>query len=253
MLQHSLSRTELLIGKDALDKLAKSKVMVFGVGGVGSFTVEALARAGVGNLILVDDDTVCLTNLNRQIHATYKTISKNKVEVMKERVLSVNRNCNVETIQVFVTPDNLEEIIPDDVDYVVDAIDTVSAKIALAVYCEQKGIKLMSSMGTGNKLNPAEFKVADIYNTKVCPLAKVMRYELRKRGVKKLKVVYSEEMPRKPKVEDVVTCKTGCVCTGGTKKCSSKRQIPGSVSFVPPVAGMIIASEVVKDLIKEYI
>ena len=253
MLQHSLSRTELLIGKDALDKLAKSKVMVFGVGGVGSFTVEALARAGVGNLILVDDDTVCLTNLNRQIHATYKTISKNKVEVMKERVLSVNRNCNVETIQVFVTPDNLEEIIPDDVDYVVDAIDTVSAKIALAVYCEQKGIKLMSSMGTGNKLNPAEFKVADIYNKKVCPLAKVMRYELRKRGVKKLKVVYSEEMPRKPKVEDVVTCKTGCVCTGGTKKCSAKRQIPGSVSFVPPVAGMIIASEVVKDLIKEYI
>ncbi|MGU8167478.1 tRNA threonylcarbamoyladenosine dehydratase [Clostridium perfringens] len=253
MLQHSLSRTELLIGKDALDKLAKSKVMVFGVGGVGSFTVEALARAGVGNLILVDDDTVCLTNLNRQIHATYKTISKNKVEVMKERVLSVNRNCNVETIQVFVTPDNLEEIIPDDVDYVVDAIDTVSAKIALSVYCEQKGIKLMSSMGTGNKLNPAEFKVADIYNTKVCPLAKVMRYELRKRGVKKLKVVYSEEMPRKPKVEDVVTCKTGCVCTGGTKKCSAKRQIPGSVSFVPPVAGMIIASEVVKDLIKEYI
>lgn len=253
MLQHSLSRTELLIGKDALDKLAKSKVMVFGVGGVGSFTVEALARAGVGNLILVDDDTVCLTNLNRQIHATYKTISKNKVEVMKERVLSVNRNCNVETIQVFVTPDNLEEIILDDVDYVVDAIDTVSAKIALAVYCEQKGIKLMSSMGTGNKLNPAEFKVADIYNTKVCPLAKVMRYELRKRGVKKLKVVYSEEMPRKPKVEDVVTCKTGCVCTGGTKKCSAKRQIPGSVSFVPPVAGMIIASEVVKDLIKEYI
>lgn len=249
MLQHSLSRTELLIGKDALDKLAKSKVMVFGVGGVGSFTVEALARAGVGNLILVDDDTVCLTNLNRQIHATYKTISKNKVEVMKERVLSVNRNCNVETIQVFVTPDNLEEIIPDDVDYVVDAIDTVSAKIALAVYCEQKGIKLMSSMGTGNKLNPAEFKVADIYNTKVCPLAKVMRYELRKRGVKKLKVVYSEEMPRKPKVEDVVTCKTGCVCTGGTKKCSAKRQIPGSVSFVPPVAGMIIASEVVLSLI----
>ena len=253
MLQHSLSRTELLIGKDALDKLAKSKVMVFGVGGVGSFTVEALARAGVGNLILVDDDTVCLTNLNRQIHATYKTISKNKVEVMKERVLSVNRNCNVETIQVFVTPDNLEEIIPDDVDYVVDAIDTVSAKIALAVYCEQKGIKLMSSMGTGNKLNPAEFKVADIYNTKVCPLAKVMRYELRKIGVKKLKVVYSEGMPRKPKVEDVVTCKTGCVCAGGTKKCSAKRQIPGSVSFVPPVAGMIIASEVVKDLIKEYI
>lgn len=253
MAQHSLSRTELLIGKDALDKLKTSKVMVFGIGGVGSFTVEALVRAGVSNLILVDDDTVCLTNLNRQIHATYDTISKNKVEVMKERILSVNKDCIVEVKQIFVKPEDLENIIPDDVDYVVDAIDTVSTKIALAVYCENKGISLISSMGTGNKLNPAEFKVTDIYKTKVCPLAKVMRYELKKRGVKKLKVVYSEEMPRKPKVEDVVTCKTGCVCTGGTKKCTAKRQIPGSISFVPPVAGMIIASEVVKDLIKEYL
>ena len=253
MAQHSLSRTELLVGKEALDKLKISKVMVFGIGGVGSFTVEALVRSGVSNLILVDDDTVCLTNLNRQIHATYDTISKNKVDVMKERILSINKNCIVETKQMFVKPEDLENIIPDDVDYVVDAIDTVSTKIALAVYCENKGISLISSMGTGNKLNPAEFKVADIYKTKVCPLAKVMRYELKKRGVKKLKVVYSEEMPRKPKVEDVVTCKTGCVCTGGTKKCTAKRQIPGSISFVPPVAGMIIASEVVKDLIKEYL
>ena len=253
MAQHSLSRTELLIGKEALDKLKASKVMVFGIGGVGSFTVEALVRAGVSNLILVDDDTVCLTNLNRQIHATYDTISKNKVEVMKERILSINKDCIVEIKQIFVKPEDLENIIPDDIDYVVDAIDTVSTKIALAVYCENKGISLISSMGTGNKLNPAEFKVTDIYKTKVCPLAKVMRYELKKRGVKKLKVVYSEEMPRKPKVEDVVTCKTGCVCTGGTKKCTAKRQIPGSISFVPPVAGMIIASEVVKDLIKEYL
>lgn len=253
MAQHSLSRTELLIGEEALEKLKRSKVMIFGIGGVGSFTVEALARSGVSNLILVDDDTVCLTNLNRQIHATYKTISKNKVDVMKERILSINKNCVVETKQIFVKPDDLENIIPDDVDYVVDAIDTVSSKIALAVYCENKGINLISSMGTGNKLNPAEFKVSDIYKTKVCPLAKVMRYELKKRGVKKLKVVYSEEMPRKPKVDDVVTCKTGCVCTGGTKKCTAKRQIPGSISFVPPVAGMIIASEVVKDLIKEYL
>ena len=251
MAQHSLSRTELLIGEEALNKLKKSKVMIFGIGGVGSFTVEALVRSGVSNLILVDDDTVCLTNLNRQIHATYETISKNKVDVMKQRILSINKNCQVETKQIFVKPD-LEKIIPNDVDYVVDAIDTVSSKIALAVYCEKKGINLISSMGTGNKLNPSEFKVSDIYKTKVCPLAKVMRYELKKRGVKKLKVVYSEEIPRKPKEDDVVTCKTGCVCTGGTKKCTAKRQIPGSISFVPPVAGMIIASEVVKDLINIY-
>ena len=253
MEQNSLSRTELLIGEEALNKLKKSKVMIFGIGGVGSFTVEALVRSGVSNLILVDDDTVCLTNLNRQIHATYETISKNKVDVMKQRILSINKNCQVETKQIFVKPEDLEKIIPNDVDYVVDAIDTVSSKIALAVYCEKKGINLISSMGTGNKLNPSEFKVSDIYKTKVCPLAKVMRYELKKRGVKKLKVVYSEEIPRKPKEDDVVTCKTGCVCTGGTKKCTAKRQIPGSISFVPPVAGMIIASEVVKDLIKEYL
>lgn len=253
MAQHSLSRTELLIGEEALNKLKKSKVIIFGIGGVGSFTVEALVRSGVSNLILVDDDTVCLTNLNRQIHATYETISKNKVDVMKQRILSINKNCKVETKQIFVKPEDLEKIIPNDVDYVVDAIDTVSSKIALAVYCEKKGINLISSMGTGNKLNPSEFKVSDIYKTKVCPLAKVMRYELKKRGVKKLKVVYSEEIPRKPKEDDVVTCKTGCVCTGGTKKCTAKRQIPGSISFVPPVAGMIIASEVVKDLIKEYL
>lgn len=253
MAQHSLSRTELLIGEEALNKLKKSKVMIFGIGGVGSFTVEALVRSGVSNLILVDDDTVCLTNLNRQIHATYETISKNKVDVMKQRILSINKNCQVETKQIFVKPEDLEKIIPNDVDYVVDAIDTVSSKIALTVYCEKKGINLISSMGTGNKLNPSEFKVSDIYKTKVCPLAKVMRYELKKRGVKKLKVVYSEEIPRKPKEDDVVTCKTGCVCTGGTKKCTAKRQIPGSISFVPPVAGMIIASEVVKDLIKEYL
>jgi tRNA A37 threonylcarbamoyladenosine dehydratase len=249
MLQHPLSRTELLIGKEGLDKLKGSKVLVFGIGGVGSFTVEALARAGVGTLILVDDDTVCLTNLNRQIHATFDTVSKNKVDVMKDRIHSINRKCSVITHQVFVTEENIPEIIPEDVDYVVDAIDTVSAKIALAVYCQNNNIKLISSMGTGNKLDPTQFKVTDIYKTKVCPLAKVMRYELKRRGVKKLKVVYSEEIPLKPRVEDVVTCKTGCVCTGGTKKCSDKRQIPGSISFVPPVAGMIIASQVVRELL----
>lgn len=249
MFQHSLSRTELLIGKDGLDKLNKSKVIVFGIGGVGSFTVEALTRAGIGNLILVDDDTICLTNLNRQIHATYNTISKVKVEAMKERILSINKKCNVTTEQVFVTPENLVEIIPQDIDYVVDAIDTVSTKIALAKYCYENNIKLISSMGTGNKFDPTMFKVSDIHKTKVCPLAKVMRSELKKRGVKKLKVVYSEEIPTKPKLDDVVNCKTGCVCTGGTKKCTIKRQIPGSISFVPPVAGMIIGGEVIKDIL----
>ncbi|WP_294372635.1 tRNA threonylcarbamoyladenosine dehydratase [uncultured Clostridium sp.] len=247
--QHSLSRTELLIGKEGLEKLRNSRVIVFGVGGVGSFTVEALARAGVGEITLIDDDTVCLTNLNRQIHATYDTISKPKVEVMKERILSINRKCNVITHQTFVTKDNIEEIVPKDIDYVVDAIDTVSAKLGLAEYCYKNNIRIMSSMGTGNKLDPTQFKVTDVFKTKVCPLAKVMRYELRKRGVEKLKVVYSEEIPMKPKVEDVVTCKTGCVCTGGTKKCAQKRQIPGSISFVPPVAGMIIAGEVIKDIV----
>ncbi len=251
MLQHSLSRTELLIGKDGLNKLKDSKIIVFGVGGVGSFTVEALVRAGVGTIVLVDDDTVCLTNLNRQIHAIYDTVGKVKVEAMKDRVLSINKACNVITHQVFATKENIPEIITDDVDYVVDAIDTVSAKIAVVEYCNEKGIKIICSMGTGNKFDPTQFKVADIYDTKVCPLAKVMRHELRKREIKSLKVVYSEEMPTKPKQDDVVTCKTGCVCTGGTKKCAIKRQIPGSISFVPPVAGMIIGGEVIKDLLKE--
>ncbi|OOM81852.1 tRNA threonylcarbamoyladenosine dehydratase [Clostridium puniceum] len=247
--QHSLSRTELLIGKDGLDKLTNSKVVIFGVGGVGSYTIEALARAGVGELTIIDDDTVCLTNLNRQVHATYDTISKSKVEVMKARIESINRNCKVIAQEVFVTQENIAEIISDDVDYVVDAIDTVSAKLGLAEYCYKKGIRIISSMGTGNKLDPTQFKVTDVFKTKVCPLAKVMRHELRKRGVEKLKVVYSEEVPIKP-VYDVVTCKTGCVCTGGTKKCAIKRQIPGSISFVPPVAGMIIGGEVIKDILE---
>lgn len=249
MPQHSLSRTELLIGKEALDKLKSSKVVVFGIGGVGSFVVEALARSGVGSIVLIDDDTICLTNLNRQIHATFKTISKSKVEVMKERILTISHNCEVITHQTFVTKDNIDEIITEDVDYVVDAIDTVTSKLALIQWCDEHRVPIMSSMGTGNKLDPTQFKVADIYDTKVCPLAKVMRYELRKRGIKKLKVVFSEEKPLKPRTEDVITCKEGCVCTGeSTKKCAAKRQIPGSISFVPPVAGMIIGGEVIKDL-----
>lgn len=249
MIQHPFSRTELLVGADGIEKLKNAKVMVFGVGGVGSFAVEALTRAGVGTLILVDDDTVCITNLNRQIHATHNTVNKNKVDVIKERILSINKNCNVITHQIFVTPENLKELIPDDVDYVIDAIDTVTAKIALAEYCYEKGINLIASMGTGNKLDPTQFKVADIYDTRVCPLAKVMRYELKKRGVKKLKVVYSEEKPMKPSGEKIVPLEAEDTSKDSTKLVKTKRQVPGSVSFVPPVAGMILGGEVIKSIL----
>lgn len=251
MSQHSLTRTELLVGSEGIEKLKNAKVVVFGVGGVGSFAVEALTRAGIGNLILVDDDTVCVTNLNRQIHATEATVNRVKVEVMKERVLSINSKCNVITKQIFVTPENIKDIIPDDADYVVDAIDTITAKLALVEYCTEKNIKIMCSMGTGNKMDPTQFEVADVYDTKVCPLAKVMRYELRKRGVKKLKVVYSQEIPTKPnkgpvavvKVEDNNEVEV-------EKRIKPKRQTPGSISFVPPVAGMIIGGEVIKDILE---
>ena len=198
MALYPFCRTELLVGEDGIEKLKNSKVIVFGIGGVGSFAVEALTRAGVGNLVLVDNDTVCISNLNRQIHATTKTVDMVKVEAMKERIKLINPECKVEAKQVFVTAENIPDLITDDIDYVVDAIDTVTSKLALAEYCYKNEIKIMSSMGTGNKLDPTMFQVSDVYKTKVCPLAKVMRYELKKRGVKKLKVVYSEEMPMTP-------------------------------------------------------
>lgn len=251
MAQHALSRTELLIGSEALKKLKNSKVVVFGIGGVGSFTAEALVRAGVGKVVFVDDDLVCLTNINRQIIATYKTISKPKVEVMRDRALDINPKCEVTIFQTFVKEDNIGEIISEDVDYVVDAIDTVTSKIALVMWCREHNINIISSMGTGNKMDPTRFRIADIYSTKVCPLAKVMRKELRKRGITSLKVLFSEEIPAVLREDEVITCKEGCVCTGGSKKCLEKRQIPGSISFVPPVAGMIIGGEVIKDLISK--
>ena len=234
MALNEFCRTELLVGEEGINKLHNSKVIVFGIGGVGSFVVEALTRAGVGNLILVDNDTICISNLNRQIHATQATVGMIKVEAMKERVISINPKCNVEAKQVFITADNISEIIPSDVDYVVDAIDTVTSKLALAEYCYKNNINIISSMGTGNKMDPTQFRVSDVFKTKVCPLAKVMRHELRKRGVKKLKVVYSEEVPMVPNKGRAVP--------------SKKRQTPGSISFVPPVAGMIIGGEVIKDL-----
>ncbi|MGL5647116.1 MAG: tRNA threonylcarbamoyladenosine dehydratase [Clostridium sp.] len=241
MEKHTLTRTELVIGSEGLNRLRNSKVVIFGVGGVGGFATEALVRAGIGEIVIVDNDTVDITNLNRQIIATYDTVGKVKVDVMKERIESINKDCKITTFMEFVTPDNIEMFLDDSVDYVVDAIDTVTAKIALAKYCYENDIKIMSSMGTGNKMNPTMFQVSDVHKTKVCPLAKVMRSELKKRGVKKLKVVYSEEIPVKPNIEMVSEI------VKGTKK----RQTPGSMSFVPPVAGMIIASEVVKDIIKE--
>ena len=237
MALNEFCRTELLIGEEGINKLHNSKVIVFGVGGVGSFVVEALTRAGVGNLVLVDNDTKCISNLNRQINATQTTVGNIKVEAMKNRVLSINPNCNVEAKQIYISADNIEEVITEDIDYVVDAIDTVTSKLALAKYCYENNIKIISSMGTGNKMDPTQFKVTDIYKTKVCPLAKVMRSELKKRGVKKLKVVYSEEIPMTPDKGDAVP--------------SAKRQTPGSISFVPPVAGMIIGGEVIKDIISE--
>jgi len=244
------SRTELLLGKEGVEKLKKSTVAVFGVGGVGSFAVEALARSGVGRLILIDDDDVCITNINRQLHATTKTVGKPKVDVMAERVKEINPKAVVLPIKEFVSKDNIEKLLTNDIDYVIDAIDTVSSKIELVVKCNEMNIPIISSMGAGNKLDPTKFEVEDIYKTSVCPLAKVMRTELRKRGIKKLKVVYSKEPPMKPKLDEVVSCKVGCVCPpGATRKCTDRRQIPGSISFVPSVVGLIMAGEVIKDIV----
>lgn len=245
---HSFSRTELLIGTEGLNKLKNSCVAIFGVGGVGSFAAEALARSGVGRLVLVDDDNVCLTNINRQIHATRKTVGKPKVEVMKERILDINPQAEVIAFKTFLTKENAEELILPYYDYVIDAIDTISSKIELIVKCNEKGIPIISSMGAGNKLDPTKFQVADIYDTRICPMAKVMRKELRKRGIKALKVVYSTEEPIKPK--NVLNCKNGCICTNRERTCVMRRSIPGSISFVPSVVGLIMAGEVIRDLIK---
>lgn len=246
---HEFSRTELLIGKESLEKLSKSKIAIFGIGGVGTFVAEGLVRSGVLNFVLIDDDSICLTNLNRQLHATRSTIGRSKVEVMKERILDINPNANVTTHQSFYLPETSEELIQDDYDYIVDAIDTVTGKIDLVVKAKQKGIPIISSMGAGNKLNPTMFEVADIYSTSVCPLAKVMRKELRQRSIKDLKVVYSKEEPIKPREDLSNSCRTGCVCPpSSTRSCLIKKQIPGSVAFVPSVVGLIIAGEIVKDI-----
>lgn len=248
---NQFSRTELLLGKDAMEKLAASRVAVFGIGGVGGYTVEALARSGIGAIDIIDDDKVCLTNINRQIIATRKTIGKYKVDVAEERILDINPDAVVRKYKTFYMPDTADQFDFTEYDYIVDAIDTVTGKIELAVNAQKAGTPIVSSMGAGNKLNAAGFEVADIYKTSVCPLAKVMRRELKKRNIKKLKVVYSKEPPMTPIESKEISCKSNCVCPPGTaRNCNQRRQVPGSVAFVPSVVGLIIAGEVVNDLLK---
>ena len=228
---NQFSRTELVIGKEGVEKLNNAKVAIFGLGGVGSFVLEGLVRAGIGNFVLIDDDKICLTNLNRQILATRKTVGQAKVEVAKQRILDINPNANVEIHQEFFMPET-EGILDNSIDYIVDCIDTVTAKIELVVRAEKLNIPIISCMGTGNKLDPTGFEVTDIYKSSICPLAKVMRKELRNRGIKKLKVVYSKEEPVKLNETE-------------------EKKVPGSISFVPSVAGLIIAGEVVKAILND--
>ena len=247
---NQFSRTELLIGKEGLEKLAAARVAVFGIGGVGGYAVEALARSGVGALDLIDDDRICITNLNRQLHATRKTVGKYKVDVAAERVAEINPNCVVRTFKTFYLPETEDEFDFHDYDYVIDAIDTVTGKLSLVRNANACGTPIISSMGAGNKLDPTKFEVADIYKTSVCPLARTMRRELKKFGIKHLKVVYSKEEPIRPAEDDEISCRSHCVCPPGTvRKCTARRDIPGSTAFVPSVVGLIIAGEVIKDLI----
>lgn len=249
---NQFSRTELLFGKEAMEKLEGSRVAVFGIGGVGGYAVEALARSGVGELDLIDDDKVCLTNINRQIIATRSTVGKYKVDVAEQRVKDINPNIKVNTYKCFYMPDTADQFDFTQYDYVIDAIDTVTGKLELIKRAEAVNVPIISSMGAGNKLDPTAFKVADIYSTSVCPLAKVMRRELRKLGIKKLKVVYSEEMPIRPIEDMAISCRQHCICPPGTvRKCTARKDIPGSTAFVPSVVGLIVAGEVIKDLAKK--
>ena len=246
---NQFSRTQLLVGAAGMNALFNARVAVFGIGGVGGYAVEALARSGVGTLDLIDDDRVCLTNLNRQIYATRRTVGKYKVDVAKERIMEINPDCAVNTYKTFFSPETADGFDFSQYDYVIDAIDTVTGKIELIMRAQSDGTPIISSMGAGNKMDPTAFEVADIYSTSVCPLARVMRYELRKRGVKALNVVYSKEPPITPIDDMTISCRTHCICPPGTaRKCTLRRQVPGSNSFVPSAAGLIIAGEVVKNL-----
>ena len=250
---NQFSRTQLLLGPEAMEHLSGCRVAVFGIGGVGGYAVEGLARSGIGALDLIDDDRVCLTNLNRQLHATRKTVGKYKVDVAEERVHEINPDCRVTTYKTFFMPDTQEQFDFTRYDYVIDAIDTVTGKLALIEKAQAAGTPIISAMGAGNKLDPTAFRVADIYKTSVCPLARVIRSECRKRGIKHLKVVYSTELPTRPLEDPAISCRSHCICPPDTRKCTARRDIPGSTAFVPSVAGLIIAGEVVRDLCREYL
>ncbi len=246
---NQFSRTQLLYGEEAMRRFAASRVAVFGIGGVGGYVVEALARSGIGALDLIDDDRVCLTNINRQILATTKTVGQYKVDVARERVLDINPHCEVRTWKLFFLPETQDQFDFHVYDYVVDAIDTVTGKLAIIEKAKKAAVPVISSMGAGNKTNASLFEVADLYETSVCPLAKVMRRECRKRGIESLKVVYSREVPVRPEEDMSVSCRQHCICPPGTaRKCTARRDIPGSTAFVPSVAGLIIAGEIINDL-----
>jgi tRNA A37 threonylcarbamoyladenosine dehydratase len=247
----AFSRTERLLGKAGMDRLAGAVVAVFGVGGVGSYAVEALARSGVGGLALFDDDKVCLTNINRQLIATHDTIGQSKVEAAQQRILSINPKCRVEANTCFYTAQNADEYDLSRYTYIIDAIDTVSSKLVLIERAAAAGVPVISCMGAGNKLDATRFEIADIYQTSVCPLAKVMRRELKARGIAALKVVYSKEPPIAPREDDETGCQKDCVCPPDTtRKCGARRQVPGSVAFVPSVAGLILAGQAIRDMLE---
>ena len=246
---NEFSRTELLLGRTGMERLAAARVAVFGIGGVGGYTVEALARSGVGHLDLIDDDRVCLTNINRQVIATRATVGKYKVDVARDRILSINPKAEVTVHKTFYTPETAAQFDFTQYDYVVDAIDTVTGKLELIVQADRAGTRIISCMGAGNKMDPTAFEIADIYETSVCPLARVMRRELKKRGIRKLKVVYSKEPPLTPIDDMAISCRSHCICPPGTaRKCTQRRQVPGSNAFVPSVAGLILAGEIVREL-----
>ena len=250
---NQFSRTQLLLGQEGMESLYKKKVAVFGIGGVGGYVCEALVRSGIGSFDLIDDDKVCLTNLNRQIIATRKTVGKYKAEVMRDRMLEINPDANIEIHKCFFLPENADEFPFQEYDYIVDAVDRVTAKIELILRAQKENVPIISAMGAGNKLDAGRFKVADIYDTRVCPLARVMRRELKKRNVKKLKVVYSDEQPIRPLEDMSISCRTHCICPPGAQhKCTERRDIPGSTAFVPAVAGLLIAGEIVKDLSSQH-
>lgn len=248
-MSEQFSRTKLLIGEEALKQLHSKRVAVFGIGGVGGYVCEALVRTGIGHFDLIDKDGVSESNINRQIIATHSTVGRNKVDVMKERMLDINPDADITVHKCFFLPENADSFDFTKYDYVVDAVDTVTAKIEIIMRCKRDNVPVISCMGAGNKFDPSRFKVADIYKTTMCPLAKVMRHELKKRGVKKLKVVYSDEQPTRPLEDMSISCRANCICPPGAEhKCTERRDIPGSIAFTPAAAGLVLASEVIKDL-----